>query len=204
MSNQLTVGLTNHEFPVSTGAIVFSYTSQIFLPSLEENMTDRSNFRKMLSWSYVSSGFVKVVLSLVCFLTWAGQTKEVVTDNLPPSVRPLINCLLAIKALLSYPLPYFVAMELIEDWICACFGGSSKYLKRSKKSSDEDYETISIRTLKDLECEKPRVGLVDEEHLVLDTEAHAEKRYVEPNNIEDVEKKSKSFDKVSFLEGIQT
>ena len=181
------------------GAIVFSYTSQIFLPSLEESMTDRSSFRNMLSWSYISSGVVKVILSLVCFLTWAGQTKEVVTDNLPSNVRPLINCLLAIKAILSYPLPYFVAIELIEDWICTSFVGSSKYLKNNKGMSDEDYETISIKTLNDLQCEKARILLETEVHITEDTETHNEQNYVESKKDVDTETSSNKFYKVSFV-----
>ena len=131
------------------GAIVFSYTSQIFLPSLEESMTKRSQFKSMLGWSYAASGLVKVLLSLVCFLTWSDATKEVVTDNLPTSVRPLINCLLAIKALLSYPLPYFVAIELIEDWVVTSCPGAKNYFGHNSSAGDCDYDNISVYPLQD-------------------------------------------------------
>ena len=33
------------EFPVSVGVIVFSYTSQLFLPSLEGDMERRGDFK---------------------------------------------------------------------------------------------------------------------------------------------------------------
>ena len=47
------------EFPVSIGVIVFSYTSQLFLPSLEGDMEKRSQF--MVSF-YIGRGFLKEII----------------------------------------------------------------------------------------------------------------------------------------------
>ncbi|XP_019624192.1 PREDICTED: vesicular inhibitory amino acid transporter-like [Branchiostoma belcheri] len=102
-------------FPVSLGVIVFSYTSQIFLPSLEGNMENRSNFVTMVNWTHITAGIFKSIFAYICFLTWAETTQEVITDNLPNAAfRALVNVLLTAKALLSYPLPYYQAVELIE------------------------------------------------------------------------------------------
>ncbi|XP_035824923.1 vesicular GABA transporter-like [Aplysia californica] len=62
----------------------------------------------------------------VGFLTWGFGTLEVVTNNLPsPSLKLIVNLILVCKALLSYPLPYFASVELIETalfkgkpWTC--------------------------------------------------------------------------------------
>uniref|UniRef100_H2ZJK5 Vesicular inhibitory amino acid transporter n=1 Tax=Ciona savignyi TaxID=51511 RepID=H2ZJK5_CIOSA len=112
---EITFSVDMRQFPVSIGVIVFSYTSQIFLPSLEGSMENRGEFRSMLSWSYVASCVTKATFALVCFLTWSKDTKDVVTDNLPPTLRALINVLLVVKALLSYPLPYYQAIEVMEQ-----------------------------------------------------------------------------------------
>ena len=48
-------------FPISLGIIVFSYTSQIFLPSLEGNMEDKSKFDWMLDWSHIAAALFKSV-----------------------------------------------------------------------------------------------------------------------------------------------
>ncbi|XP_078723514.1 vesicular inhibitory amino acid transporter-like isoform X2 [Lampetra fluviatilis] len=101
-------------FPVSVGIIVFSYTSQIFLPSLEGNMRDRSQFGPMMDWSHIAACACKGVFALVAYLTWADDTKEVITDNLPPTFRAVVNIFLVAKALLSYPLPFFAAVEVLE------------------------------------------------------------------------------------------
>ena len=41
---QVRFNYSAEEFPVSIGVIVFSYTSQLFLPSLEGDMEKRSQF----------------------------------------------------------------------------------------------------------------------------------------------------------------
>lgn len=57
-------------FPVTLGIVVFSYTSQIFLPSLEGSMIDRTKFHAMLDWSHIAAAAFKVIMptkhSLTC------------------------------------------------------------------------------------------------------------------------------------------
>ncbi|XP_077991048.1 vesicular inhibitory amino acid transporter-like [Glandiceps talaboti] len=102
-------------FPIVLGIVVFSYTSQIFLPSLEGSMDDKQHFNKMMHWTHALAGIFKGLFGYVGFLTWGWATKEVITDNLPSDIfRAIVNLFLVVKALLSYPLPYFASVELIE------------------------------------------------------------------------------------------
>ncbi|KAG5836542.1 hypothetical protein ANANG_G00256420 [Anguilla anguilla] len=102
------------KFPISIGIIVFSYTSQIFLPSLEGNMQKPSEFHCMMNWTHIAACILKGLFALVAYLTWADATKEVITDNLPSTIRAVVNLFLVSKALLSYPLPFFAAVEVLE------------------------------------------------------------------------------------------
>ncbi|KAL2101972.1 hypothetical protein ACEWY4_003733 [Coilia grayii] len=102
------------KFPISIGIIVFSYTSQIFLPSLEGNMQKPSEFHCMMDWTHIAACVLKGLFALVAYLTWADDTKEVITDNLPGGIRAVVNIFLVAKALLSYPLPFFAAVEVFE------------------------------------------------------------------------------------------
>ncbi|MED6289477.1 hypothetical protein CHARACLAT_003193, partial [Characodon lateralis] len=102
------------KFPISIGIIVFSYTSQIFLPSLEGNMQKPSEFHCMMDWTHITACVLKGLFALVAYLTWADATKEVITDNLPSTIRAVVNLFLVAKALLSYPLPFFAAVEVLE------------------------------------------------------------------------------------------
>lgn len=64
-------------FPISLGVIVFSYTSQIFLPTLEGNMEDPSKFQWMLDWSHVWAAVFKSSFGYICFLTFQNDTQQV-------------------------------------------------------------------------------------------------------------------------------
>lgn len=111
-------------FPISLGVIVFSYTSQIFLPTLEGNMEDPSKFQWMLDWSHVWAAIFKSLFGYICFLTFQNDTQQVITNNLHSAgFKGLVNICLVAKALLSYPLPYYAACELLER---AFFKGKPK------------------------------------------------------------------------------
>ncbi|XP_069676466.1 vesicular inhibitory amino acid transporter [Periplaneta americana] len=102
-------------FPISLGVIVFSYTSQIFLPTLEGNLIDRSKFDWMLNWSHIAAAAFKSLFGYICFLTFQNDTQQVITNNLhSPGFKGLVNFFLVVKAVLSYPLPYYAACELLE------------------------------------------------------------------------------------------
>lgn len=102
-------------FPISLGIIVFSYTSQIFLPTLEGNLINRKKFSCMMHATHVAAAAFKAIFSYIGFLTWGVATQEVITNNLPTQTfKIIVNVILVVKALLSYPLPYFAAVELIE------------------------------------------------------------------------------------------
>jgi vesicular inhibitory amino acid transporter len=101
-------------FPIALGIIVFSYTSQIFLPTLEENMIDKSKFHCMLHWSHIAAAIFKALFGYLGFLTWQEDTQEVIVNNIDGFFKLLVNMILVIKALLSYPLPFYAACDLIE------------------------------------------------------------------------------------------
>ncbi|XP_068610202.1 vesicular inhibitory amino acid transporter-like [Brachionichthys hirsutus] len=110
----LSLSVEPDDFLVSVGVIIFSYTSQIFLPPLEGSMEDRGQFGAMLGWTHAAACVMKTLFSLLAVLTWGAETSEVITDNLPSDLRPLVNLCLLAKALLSYPLPFYSAAEILQ------------------------------------------------------------------------------------------
>lgn len=101
--------------PIAMGIIVFSYTSQIFLPTLEGRMVKRDKFHCMLHWTHIAAAIFKALFAYIGYVTWGEDTQEVITNNLPTALRVIVNIILVLKALLSYPLPYFAAAEIIES-----------------------------------------------------------------------------------------
>ncbi|XP_035472640.2 vesicular inhibitory amino acid transporter isoform X1 [Scophthalmus maximus] len=112
--SSLSLSVDPEDFLVSVGVIIFSYTSQIFLPPLEGSMEDRGQFNAMLGWTHGAACIMKTTFSLLAVLTWGEETTEVITDNLPSDLRPLVNLCLLAKALLSYPLPFYAAAEILQ------------------------------------------------------------------------------------------
>uniref|UniRef100_A0A3Q3BNA1 Vesicular inhibitory amino acid transporter n=1 Tax=Kryptolebias marmoratus TaxID=37003 RepID=A0A3Q3BNA1_KRYMA len=112
--SSLSLHVDPEDFLVSVGVIIFSYTSQIFLPPLEGSMEDRGQFETMLGWTHGAACIMKTTFSLLAVLTWGTETQEVITDNLPFDLRPVINLCLLAKALLSYPLPFYSAAEILQ------------------------------------------------------------------------------------------
>ncbi|XP_074541976.1 vesicular inhibitory amino acid transporter-like [Halichoeres trimaculatus] len=110
----LSLSVDPEDFLVSVGVIIFSYTSQIFLPPLEGSMKDRRQFDAMLGWTHGAACIMKTMFSVLAVLTWGTETSEVITDNLPSDLRPLVNLCLLAKALLSYPLPFYSAAEILQ------------------------------------------------------------------------------------------
>ncbi|CAJ1078285.1 vesicular inhibitory amino acid transporter-like [Xyrichtys novacula] len=112
--SSLSLSVNPEDFLVSVGVIIFSYTSQIFLPPLEGSMEDRGQFNTMLGWTHGAACIMKTTFSSLAVLTWGAETSEVITDNLPSDLRPLVNLCLLAKALLSYPLPFYSAAEILQ------------------------------------------------------------------------------------------
>lgn len=114
--NEMTFRADPATFPICLGIVVFSYTSQIFLPSLEGNMNEPHKFDTMLDWSHIAAAFCKALFAYVCFLTFGNETQEVISNNLPDEgmIKTFVNLTLVVKALLSYPLPYFAAAHMLE------------------------------------------------------------------------------------------
>ncbi|XP_054154488.1 vesicular inhibitory amino acid transporter-like [Oppia nitens] len=114
--SKVTFRLDVQTFPIMLGIVVFSYTSQIFLPGLEGSMRDPSKFQPMLDWSHIAAAAFKGLFAYVGFMTFGDETQEVITNNLPSQgFKNVVNMSLVIKALLSYPLPYYAAVNLLES-----------------------------------------------------------------------------------------
>ncbi|XP_058029870.1 vesicular inhibitory amino acid transporter-like [Ahaetulla prasina] len=112
---RLNLSVEFESFLISVGVIIFSYTSQIFLPTLEESMQNPRECRSMLNWTHFLACVFKIIFAISALLTWGEETKEVITDNLPSSLQTSVNLCLLAKALLSYPLPFFTVTNILHD-----------------------------------------------------------------------------------------
>ena len=70
----------------------------------------------MLSTSHIAAAAFKALFGLIGFLTFAEFTQKEISNSLPNQYfKILINLVLVVKALLSYPLPFFAIVQLLTD-----------------------------------------------------------------------------------------
>jgi vesicular inhibitory amino acid transporter len=62
---KIQISINIWSFPISLGIIVFSYTSQIFLPTMEGSMEDRTKFDRMLNWTHVIAAIFKAFFGML-------------------------------------------------------------------------------------------------------------------------------------------
>ena len=70
---------------------------------------------------------IQALFGYLGFLTWQEDTQEVIVNNIDGFFKIIVNLILVAKALLSYPLPYYAACDLIEKemfqvrlWVVYC------------------------------------------------------------------------------------
>lgn len=73
-------------------------------------------FKWMLSQSHLAAALFKSIFGLIGFLTFAEFTQKEISNSVPnQAFKVLINLVLVIKALLSYPLPFYAIVQLLTD-----------------------------------------------------------------------------------------
>lgn len=70
----------------------------------------------MLNKSHLAAALFKAIFGLIGYLTFAEFTQKEISNSLPNQFfKIIVNLILVVKALLSYPLPYFAIVQLINE-----------------------------------------------------------------------------------------
>ena len=105
-------------------------------------MIKPNQFNSMLNWSHVAAAIFKALFAYVGFLTWGYETQEEITNNLPTQgFKATVNICLVIKALLSYPLPFYAAADILEQCL---FRGKPETFFNSVRKPDDSYTPLGI------------------------------------------------------------
>ncbi|XP_072012999.1 vesicular inhibitory amino acid transporter-like [Amphiura filiformis] len=102
-------------FSVSASIILFNFGTQFIMPGVEESMADRTQFNKVLNITYVITGVLNILYALFAFLTFAENTHEFITYNMPLGpIQATVSSLFVIKSMLSYPLMLFIVVNSVD------------------------------------------------------------------------------------------
>uniref|UniRef100_A0A8C6UFB4 Vesicular inhibitory amino acid transporter n=1 Tax=Neogobius melanostomus TaxID=47308 RepID=A0A8C6UFB4_9GOBI len=115
--------------PVSTLSLLYNLITHLDLPPVTRGQyAGQAPVQHYAGWTHGAACVLKTLFALLvsCVLTWGRDTSEVITDSLTPLLRPLVNTCLLAKALLSFPLPFYSAAEILQAWILRDVASISK------------------------------------------------------------------------------
>ena len=102
--------------PIGLAIIIFSYICHPILPGVEESMENRSQYRSMLAFSFIFVAIFKIVFSVCAFLSFSSNINEVIVNSLPMGImHMLVNGVLIINVIFSYPFIVLSILQVIED-----------------------------------------------------------------------------------------
>ena len=106
--------------PVSLAVIIFSYICHPILPVVEASMENKSQFRTMLSLSFISVAVLKVAFSVCAFLSFSSNIHDVIVNSIPLGIlRRVVNGVLIVNVLFSYPFLVISIIQTIEESVSA-------------------------------------------------------------------------------------
>eukprot|EP00794_Sanderia_malayensis_P019192 gene19192-21114_t len=133
------------KFFIGMGIVVVSYSSQPYMPAIHGSMRHPRKYSIIMNVTYASITFVKIAFGLVGYLTFKGETQQVITNNLPHGIfKTLVNMGVLVLALASFTFPAYTVFVIIDKitlrrskaWLLQ----QISRLKRRKREGDSDYE----------------------------------------------------------------
>jgi len=103
------------KFFISMGIVVVSYSSQPYMPAIEGSMKKEKHYGTVMDISYISITLVKIVFGVIGYLTFKGDTKQVITNNLPHGpFKMTVNVCVLCLSLFSFTFPAYTVFVLID------------------------------------------------------------------------------------------
>lgn len=148
------------KFFISMGIVVVSYSSQPYMPAIEGSMKKKKHYGKLMDITYIAITLVKIIFGLIGYLTFKGDTKQVITNNLPHGpFKITVNICVMMLAVFSFTFPAYTVFVLI-DKIHVNRKWLNKKMKRlaspkqERKQMDSEDEILENTVLIDSEDEE--------------------------------------------------
>lgn len=111
------ITFNDDKFPVAVMWLMSSYLSQPFVAVIEESMSHKTRFGRVLVLSFIGMTLVNISMGVIAALTFFPETKEVITNNLPAGPFKTIVAFTAILlSFASFTLPMFTVFEVLEQF----------------------------------------------------------------------------------------
>ena len=130
------------KFFIAMGIVVVSYSSQPYMPAIEGSMQNKKKYSVVMNITYFSITFVKIAFGLLGYLTFKGDTKQVITNNLPHGiVKQIINMGVLVLALASFTFPAYTVFVILDK---ISLGSPKKWVAKQFQLLTEKHEEDGI------------------------------------------------------------
>lgn len=107
----------NDKFPIAVMWLMSSYFSQPFVAVIEESMSRKKRFGRILVLSFIVMTLVNICMGVSGAAAFFPETKEVITNNLPTGPFKIIIAVTAtVLSFASITLPLFTVFEVLEHF----------------------------------------------------------------------------------------
>eukprot|EP01059_Diplonema_ambulator_P004534 TRINITY_DN14249_c0_g1_i1.p1 TRINITY_DN14249_c0_g1~~TRINITY_DN14249_c0_g1_i1.p1 ORF type:complete len:468 (+),score=89.49 TRINITY_DN14249_c0_g1_i1:35-1405(+) len=104
--------------PVCVGNTISAFEGIGLVLPIENSVRDKSRFPSLLIISFVIISFLYVTFGLVGYLAYASTLTNSITDVVPSGwLSGVVRLGMAVAILLTYPLQFFPAVQIIEGWM---------------------------------------------------------------------------------------
>ena len=104
-------------FPIALGIIIFGFAAHGQFPSMHIRMAQPQNFGKALNVAFIIVAFFDVSLSLLGYLAYGRETKDILSQNMSQPWSSIIDVLLLVNLLVSFALPMFPVSALMDGFL---------------------------------------------------------------------------------------
>ncbi|XP_065064119.1 vesicular inhibitory amino acid transporter-like [Rhopilema esculentum] len=114
------------KFFIGMGIVVVSYSSQPYMPAIHGSMRHPRKYSTVMNITYFAITMVKIVFGIIGYLTFKGETQQVITNNLPHGLfKTTVNMGVLVLALASFTFPAYTVFVIIDkitlkrsrDWL---------------------------------------------------------------------------------------
>ena len=123
------------EYILSIGALTASYSSQMYLAIIEENMKQPQDIGKVVHLAYAAMTVLKITTGVVGYLTFKANTQQVICLNTSQGIISLvIRSTVLLLSLSSFSLPIFSVYKITEKEL--------QWLKKPNTKVDREFKLL--------------------------------------------------------------
>lgn len=159
------------KFFIGMGIVVVSYSSQPYMPAIHGSMRNPRKYSTVMNVTYFTITLVKIVFGLIGYLTFKGETQQVITNNLPHGIfKTIVNMGVLVLALASFTFPAYTVFVIIDKIT----------LRNSREWFLRQVEKIKQKKEEDVEIDEDDDDDVSESHKLID---EPEEEEIKPNRL---------------------